>query len=119
MSIIKLQITEDHLKLVKVLNFSIQNGHLTTFTSDENNDEKLNAFGYEDLYDEIGLILYGKPENFDPMGTELVSYSEEQKEYMDSLWSDMPIVLELKCFYDTLIPGTYKRKFHNRNWTKI
>lgn len=116
MSVIKIKITEDHLKLVKTLNFTIQDGHLTT--QDETN-EKVCAFGYEDLYSEIGLILYGQPENFDPMGTELSEYTEEQKTYMETLWADMDKVLELKCLYDELTPGTYKRKFHDRNWKQI
>lgn len=121
MSVIKFQVTEDHLKLVKYLQFSIKDNHLST-NRDENDEDyipKPNAFGEEDLHSDIGIIIFGRPANFDPMSTELSQYSEQDKEYMDKLWGDIPTVLELKCYFDHLVPGTYKRKFHDRDWKKI
>jgi hypothetical protein len=53
------------------------------------------------------------------MSTDPISYTDEQKAHMDELWSDMPTILELKCYFDNLLPGLYKRKFHNRDWRKI
>lgn len=111
MSIVKITITEDHLKLVKYLTFNVVDGHLTTFE-----EGKESAFGFEELYSEIGLILYGKPVDFDPMSVDPIIYTEEQISAMEKLWLDLPTVLELKCFYDKLVPGTYQRKFHNRDW---
>lgn len=116
MSVIKLEVTEDHLKLVKVLQFSRENGHLTT-QSEEGG--KTCAFGHEELYDEITIALKGRPTEFDPLATELFQHTEEEKEYMDKLWGDMDKVLELKCYYDQLVPGIYKRKYHDREWKKI
>lgn len=116
MSLIKLEITEDHLKLLKLLNFTNQDEHLTTQDKDS---EKDNAFGYETRYVEMELAINGRPTKFDPTATELFEISDEQKTYLDSLWGEMHLVLELKCFFDHLTPGLYKRKFHDRNWIKI
>jgi hypothetical protein len=113
MSTVKIKIKSDHIKLVKQLSFTIQNDHLSTLDKD---NEKPHPFGFEDLYTDMGLVIYGQPENFDPYADELITYSEEQKEYMDQLWLDMPLVLELRCVFGDLQEGLYKRKFNDPNW---
>jgi hypothetical protein len=116
MSVIKFNLTEDHIKLVKQLTFSIIDNHLTTLDVE---GDKATAFGYDSIHEEIGLILFGKPENFDPFSLDPIEYSEEHIEYMDGLWNDMPTVLELRCVFGDLEPGMYKRKYHDRNWKFI
>ena len=116
MSIIRFNLTEEHLKLVKNLKFETIDGHLTTKDSE---GDKVCAFGYESLYDEIDLIINGMPEDFDPLNTEPKTFTEEEVSHMDSLWGDMPTVLELRCYFGTLVPGEYKRKFHDHVWKYI
>lgn len=118
MSIIKFEITEDHLKLIPHLKFNCVDEHITT-----NNAEGLSAFGDDDTYDSVGLIIYGKPnnDNVDIMDYHGVIYTQEQKEYMDDLMNGLPQALDIVLKADNFKPetGLYKRKFHETIWKKI
>jgi len=119
MSIIKFEITEDHLKLLPHLKFNSKGEHITTQNSDG-----LSAFGDDDIFESIGLIIYGKPkvgDDFDIMNNLGLTYTEEEQEYMANLLNDIPQVLDIVLKSPNFKPetGLYKRKFHDTIWKKI
>jgi hypothetical protein len=117
MSIIKFEVKEDHLKLIPFLQFKIEGRTITS------GDESQSAFGGgEDLYEEMGNIIFGKPEGeFDPLSTEGPEYSTEQKLYLEELFQQLPTVLDIVLKYGKSLPGTYKRRYHDNNngWTLL
>lgn len=123
MSVIKFELKEDHIKLLKNLNWAILNGSITSVNPDEDEDsitDKLRLFGGEDMYDGMNLILHGKPESFDPLNTfEPPVFTEEEKEYMDKLYSELPLALNVVLSNQSFEAGIYKTKFHVREWKKI
>jgi hypothetical protein len=72
MSLIKITITDNHLKLLKYLR-SVNKAGFIIGTEDEDEDQA--PFVENNLYEAINLILNGIPENFDPLNTE----DEQQK----------------------------------------
>lgn len=113
MSIIRFDILEDHLKLVPFMKFKLND---QTILSGDNGES---PFGGEDVYEDMGLIIYGKVEDsFDPLAEEGPSYDTEQKEYMDKLLNDIPKVLEIVLNTSSFQSGEYKRKYHDINWKR-
>ncbi len=118
MSIVKLELTEKHIKLLKYLRWSLNKKNFIVGTEDESED--LVPFGENSLYESIDLILNGKPADFDPFNTdEAKQYSDEQKQEWDSLYTELPIALDIILFNGHFELGTYKTKFHDRFWKKI
>jgi hypothetical protein len=116
MSIIKFEVKEDHLKVLPFLQFKVEGRSITS------GDESQSPFGGEDLYTEMGNMIFGKPDGeFDPMSTEDPQYSTEQKLYLEELFQELPTVLDIVLKYGQALPGTYKRKYHDQNtsWTLI
>lgn len=118
MSIIKIEVTEDHLKLLNQLTFKVKDNHITS-EFDYDGDKKESAFGHNNLYYEIDLILNGMPENVNFLDTEERVFSEEEKKAMDELWGGMDKVLEIVCRYGEVKVGLYKRKYHELVWKYI
>jgi len=117
MSILKLEITEKHLKLLKHLRWSINKDNLIISVEDE---EFKIPFGENNLYDAIDLILNGKPKDFDPLNTsEIKNYSPEQKAEWDKLYAELPMCLSIILQKQSFETGIYKTKFHDVNWVKI
>jgi hypothetical protein len=83
MSLIKITITDNHLKLLKYLR-SVNKAGFIIGTEDEDEDQA--PFVENNLYEAINLILNGIPENFDPLNTE-DEYSTEKAEW-DKLYSE-------------------------------
>ena len=79
MSIIKQTITEDHIKLIKQLRWSVNSEkHIVALGHD--GVENIPPFGENNLYEAIDLILNGLPEGFDPFSSEDEPvYTDEQK----------------------------------------
>jgi hypothetical protein len=118
MSVITLELTETHVKLLKHLRWSLNRKGFIVGTEDDEIDPA--AFGENNIYDAIDLILNGLPADFDPLNTEdLKVYSEEQMDEWDKLYSELPIALDIIMFNGSFELGTYKTKFHDRNWRKI
>lgn len=118
MSIVTLEIKEDHLKLLKHLRWSLKDNIVSGVGHD--GEEDIPPFGENNLYDAIDIILHGVPEDFDPFNTEdIKEYSEEQKAEWDKLYSELPIALDIILFNGHFELGTYKTKFHFRDWKKI
>lgn len=119
MSLIKFEITEDHLKLIKHLKFNL------SLTGEDiiSGDDDSTPFGGTNLYEDIGLILYGKPDNFNPLSDDDIKYTDDQKKYMSKLLRELPEVLDIILYTTDFTTGNYigkyKTKYHLRDWKKI
>lgn len=109
MSLKNFELKEDHKKLIKNLRFKTD-GH-SLLGGDEH--EESTPFGGSDLYEQIGLIIYGKTiDDFDPTSEVGDEYTTEQKLYMESLFQELPTALEIVINSDHSSTGHYKRKSH-------
>lgn len=118
MSVIKFELKEEHVKLLKNLRWSIKDNNIVNMFHD--GEEYIPPFGEDDLYEAIDVILNGRPEGFDPFNVEnFKDYSEEQKAEWEKLYSELPIALDVVLFNGSYELGTYKTKWHLRNWVKI
>jgi hypothetical protein len=130
MSLIKFELKEDHLKLLRYLEWSLDDSSdyivskPNIITDDDEIISYVSPFGGDNLIQDIGVIIYGKSENFiDKLMDESsnfgdVLYSEEQKKYMLDLFTDLPRALEVCLFTQSFVVGHYKSKYHLRNWTR-
>lgn len=114
MSLIKFELKEDHVKLVRFLKWGINEQKM--IVSGEQDD--VTPFGGDDLYEEIGVILFGKPENFDPFGEEIYEWPEDKKKYMDEIYSELPTALSVILYTGSFELGHYKTKYHFIDWKK-
>ena len=118
MSILKFELKKEHLELVKYLNWdNLKDGTISTEPSE--------PFGSNNSYDDMGIILYGKPEDFDPFnydGDEIgnpFKWSLEQLEEMETLLSELPQAIEVILNAQTFEPGMYKTRYNDKSWKKI
>jgi hypothetical protein len=118
MSVLKLELKKEHVELLKHLRWSLKDNVVSGISND--GEEFAPPFGEDSIYEAIDLILNGKPENFDPLSTEdIKEYSEEQKAEWDKLYSELPLALDVILFNGNFELGTYKTKWHLRDWKKI
>jgi len=113
MSVIKLELKEDHIKLLKHLSWKELTENKEIITDGTNS-----PFGGLDYYEDMGIILYGQPEDFDPFEGDPFEWTDEQKEEMDKLLSELPLALEIVLYTQSFEPGNYKARFHIRDWKK-
>lgn len=112
MSILKFTLNENHLKLIKHLAWGeLKDGVIST--------EGKTPFGGFDHYDDMATILYGKPENHNPMTDEPHEWSDEQIKEMDDLLQQLPMAIEVVLSTQSFELGLYKSKWHIREWKKI
>ena len=117
MSVIKFELKEEHVKLLKNLRWSIKGNLIVNMHND--GDDYIPPFGENDLYEAIDVILNGKPTNFDPFNTdEMVEYTDEQKAVWDELYNQLPTALDIVLYNGSYELGLYKTKWHLRNWVK-
>jgi hypothetical protein len=118
MSVLKLELKEEHVKLLKQLRWSLNNNIICGVGND--GEETIPPFGENNIYEAIDIILNGVPEDFDPFNTEDEKvYTEEQKAEWDKLYSELPTALDIIMFNGHFELGTYKTKFHDRFWKKV
>jgi hypothetical protein len=118
MSVLKFELKEEHVKLLKNLRWSIRDNVIVNMFND--GEDYIPPFGEDNLYEAMDIILNGVPEDFDPMTTDsFKEYSSEQKSQWDKLYSELPIALDIVLFNGNYELGTYKTKWHLRNWIKI
>jgi len=116
MSVLKLELKEEHVKLLKHLRWSLNPQNFIVGVSEE--DEPA-PFGENNIYEAIDLILNGVPKEFDPFNTEEIpQYSDEQKAEWDKLYSELPMALDIILYRGSFELGNYKTKFHDRVWKK-
>lgn len=129
MSLVKFELKEDHLKLLKNLQWSkTDTNHLLSISgidSDYSEDVILTPFGGDDLMEDIGQIIYGQPEGEDivPMsydeegdGTFKYKYCDEEIKYMEELFDGLSIALDICLFTQSFVAGHYKTRYHLRDW---
>jgi hypothetical protein len=116
MSVLILTLTEDHLKLLKNLRWGINAKNFISGTEDETEDPA--PFRENTLYEGIDLILNGKGDQ-DPFTTDsFTQYTTEQKAEWDKLYAELPIALDIILYNGNFNLGTYKTRFHLRDWVK-
>tara|TARA_R110001632_G_scaffold211149_1_gene336525 strand:- start:8003 stop:8374 length:372 start_codon:yes stop_codon:yes gene_type:complete len=122
MAIIKLQLKKEHINLLKHLSWNELSKDKQISTSNLETDSPFGGFDY---YEDMGIILYGKPDEFIPSDLKAIenvdpfTWSEEQREEMDQLLSELPLALEVVLSTKSFEPGNYKARFHIREWKKI
>lgn len=118
MSVLKVTIKEEHIKLLKHLNWSVKEDVVSSVGHD--GDDFIPPFGQNNLYEGIDLVLNGLPENFDPFTADSESmYSDEQKAEWDKLYSELPLVLEVILQKQSFSLGSFKAKYHDRTWRQM
>ena len=113
MAIIKFELKENHIKLLKHLDWKINVDNVI-----ENN--KVNngtPYGGLSLIEDAGLILFGKPEGvFDPLSLHERLYSEKQINEIEETYSELPLALEVILYLKTFDVGHYKKNWNQNNW---
>ena len=119
MSVIVFELTENHVKLLKNLRWSMNEKNIISGVGYDG-DEDIPPFGENNIYDAIDLILNGLPAEFDPLNTdELRVYSEEEKNKWDSLYAQLPTALNIILQRQSFETGIFRTKYHDINWIKI
>ena len=122
MAVIKLQLKKEHINLLKHLSWNELSKDKQISTSNLETDSPFGGFDY---YEDMGIILYGKPDEFIPSDLKVIenvnpfTWSDEQKKEMDELLSELPLALEVVLSTKSFEPGNYKARFHIREWKKI
>jgi hypothetical protein len=121
MSILKVQVNEDHLKLLKHLRWSLTSDkYIISKGEDHDADENKFPFGGDSFYEGINIILNGKPTNFDPFNSdEPEVYSPEQIAKWDKLYSELPMVLDVILYNQEFKIGTFVSNYQIRDWKRI
>ena len=118
MSVIQFELKQAHLDLLKNLRWSLTENKF--LISCENVEEDTIPFGADNLYEAMGLILKGKPDDFDPFNAlHLLEISEEEKKEFDKLLAELPTALDIILYNGHFDLGTYKTRYHNRDWKKV
>lgn len=127
MSLVKFEVKEDHLKLMRFLQWSkTDTNHILSINDldrDDVEDVVLTPFGGDDLIQDIGDILYGVPEGeIDFMDEETgfgkATYTEEQIAYMTELFNGLHVALNICLYRQAFECGHFKRKYHDFHWEK-
>ena len=129
MSIKKITLTEDHLKLISAMKFEAFD-----FDAETRNGrmgwgiDQWNLFGGTYVLEDVAMIIgkfdkYIKGTEEDPMGRH---YPQELEEYMWELyryiWDNMEYIIDMILYYITrggLKPGTYKYTQNLKTWEYI
>jgi len=118
MAIIKFELEDKHLILLKHLDWEIIKDENKLSTLIE--DGATTPFGGISLVEDIGVMLYGMPEGqFDSTNPYGPQYTDEQEREIGRLFSELPMALEIVLFLQTFEVGVYKRKWNLKNWKKI
>jgi hypothetical protein len=114
MSVIIFDLTEQHIKVVKELNWGLSGNFITT----QKTSEHTSSFETTTNYEAIDLILNGKKEIADDC-FEDECFSDEEKELFDKILKELPMAIDVIMFTGEFKPGKYKTKYHIRDWKKI
>ena len=107
MAKLKLEITEQHVSLVRYVN--LQQYYKDLMSPYDTIKEQ--------VYEEFGLILFGRPQgDFDPHGSEEPDWSESQKKQMDKLFDELSTAVDIFRSKGDLELGLYTTKHYDINW---
>jgi len=114
MALLKFELKKEHLILLKHLKWGIDESN-AIFTEVENET----PYGGLSLLEDVGVMLYGQPEGeFDPLSPYGPQYTEEQKLEVETLYSELPLALEIINYTQSFEVGHHKAKYNIRNWKK-
>lgn len=118
MSILKLELTNKHIKLLKYLKCNLIDGNI--ILSIDADDGVPILLTDDNKYEYIDLTLNGMPEDFDPFNMEeMVEYTKEQKDEWDKLYNELPLALDVIMFNGNFELGSYATQYHDRNWRAV
>lgn len=117
MALVKFELKEEHLKLMKHLRWTLIESHHIISKPDEMMDLGDSPFGGDDLVEDMYNIIYGKPENFNPIDDEGLEISDEIREELIRLFTQLPTAIDVVLYTQSFKPGHYKSKWYDRNWT--
>ncbi len=120
MAILKFEVTDQHLKLLKHLRWSVNKTGFIIGTEDEEIDRA--PFNENSLYEAIDLILNGKKNESKELAALtshfLPFYSDEQKAEWDKLYAELPMALSVILQRQSFELGKFKTKWYDLNWEK-
>lgn len=114
MSVLKFELKEEHIGLLKYVVFQRE----PLSSKQLNTPQDKTPWGGFDYYEDMGIILYGKPEDFNPLDDNPFEWSREQKDEMDKLFNELDIALEIVLNTQKFEPGHYKKKYHLPDWKR-
>ena len=116
MSIIKFRLTEQHIALIKSINWeSIK----FPFMPGQDPNES-SPFGGDSLVCDVGMILFGKGDAEIEPNTEVVlDYTEDEKKILKETYEGLPLALSVVCQTGKMEVGTYQTSNYVREWIKI
>jgi hypothetical protein len=119
MSVLKFELKEEHVKLIKQLRWSF-NSENQIVALGHDGVENLPPFGEDDLYEAIDLILNGFDKDMDPFTVEgPKTFSDEQKAEWDKLYEELPTAIDIVLYNGSYELGKYKTKYNLREWKKL
>jgi len=124
MSVIKFEITEDHLKLIKHLEWSVKDEIIQSLKVDANTDfdemDSKSPFGGDNLIEDMSLILHGKTiDTSNPYNRKLFEINSDEYENMIKIFNELPTVLSICLYLQKFEVGVYKTKYHLKDWKKV
>lgn len=114
MSILKFELKEEHIVLLRSFKWCEMDESMVIKSDSEDNP----LVGY-DYHDVVGAMIFGLPDNYDPIIDERIPFTEEQINEVDKLISELPMALDVILNGGTFEPSVYKTKFVHRDWKKI
>ena len=117
MALIKFELKKEHLILLKFLDWELISKDRVATLIPEGAET---PFGGIDIIEDIGTMIYGKPEGeFDPTSPSPPRYSKEQEKEIKNLLEQLPMALEVVLFAQSFETGMYARKWNLKNWKNI
>lgn len=116
MSILKLKMDKNHISLVKNLKVLTEPEDIKVIPKFDNPS----PWGGDNALEDVYNIIYGRPDEFDPMNEDEMTFTDEELEVIKKYISEMPLALDITLFFigEEITPGTYKTKYHLRDWRK-
>lgn len=105
-------VTDDHLKLLKRLNFRYDSH--SEFGAPIVDPKR--PYGNSDVYIDMGEILDISPDLIDSWGDP--KFSVEQERYFDKVHEEMVTVLEILTRNLSISKGEYRAEEYRSNWTR-
>lgn len=106
MALDKFELKQDHISLLRNM----------VFNADEN--KIVGVFDGDYSEEEMGIIIFGKPESVDLEKDKVVVYSDEQVEYLGKLKEELPDALNIIMQTGSFETGHFKKKHYVKHWTK-
>ena len=116
MSLVKFELLDDHIKLIKEINWST-----ISFPHNENCVPNPHSpFGLDSkLINDVGLILFGnKGHTLTPDSEISDIYTDSEIEWMKKIYKELPTALDIVCYFSDFKPGKYKTKYPLREWKR-